>query len=109
MYRNLELYFCARSFLCVIKLSESFNYFMRTASLVLMLFCYHEITVIEVRNIIPTYKNEPAEKCKCHMIWPKERHFKKKRGGKGKLTIENRIFVVGECVIFTLRNGYEYV
>ena len=77
----------------------------------LMLFCYHKITVIEVRNIIPIYKNEPAEKCKCHMIWPKERHFKKKRGGR---KIDDRkkniyFFVVGECVIFTLRNGYEYV
>ena len=66
---------------------------MRTASLALMLFCYHKITVIEVRNIIPIYKNEPAEKCKCHMIWPKERHFKKKGGGEGKLTIEKRIYI----------------
>jgi hypothetical protein len=85
---------------------------MRTASLALMLFCYHKITVIEVRNIIPIYKNEPAEKCKCHMIWPKERHFKKKRGGGRKIDDRKKniyFVVVGECVIFTLRNGYEYV
>ena len=45
------------------------------------------------------------------MIWPKERHFKKKRGGR-KIDDRNKniyFFVVGECVIFTLRNGYEYV
>ena len=32
-------------------------------------FCYHEIVVIEVRNIIYKYmQNEQTEKCKRHMM-----------------------------------------